>query len=77
MIHQPSGGARGRASDIEISAEEILKLRRRANELFAAECGRSVEQVEKDMDRDRWMSPEEAKEYGLISRVIGSLKEIE
>jgi len=76
MIHQPSGGARGRATDIEITADEILKLRRRANELIAEGCGRSVEQVEEDTDRDHWMSPEEAKAYGLVSRIIGSKKEI-
>ena len=77
MIHQPSGGARGRASDIEITAEEIIKLRQRANELFAQECGRPLEQVEKDMDRDHWMSPDQAKDYGLISKIITSLKEIQ
>lgn len=76
MIHQPSGGARGQATDIEITAEEILKLRERANALFAEECGRSIDQVRKDMDRDNWLSPAEAKEYGLISKVISSLKEI-
>ena len=70
MIHQPSGGSRGRSSDIEITAEEILKLRHRANEVFAAECGRTVKQVEKDTDRDYWMSPEEAIEYGLVGRII-------
>ena len=76
MIHQPSGGGRGRASDIEITAQEILKLRHRANELIAEECGRSVEQVEKDTDRDYWMSAEEAQEYGLVSRIISNLREI-
>ncbi len=76
MIHQPSGGARGPASDVEITAEEIVKLRRRANELIARECGRTVEQVEKDTDRDKWLSPEEAQDYGLISKVISSIREI-
>jgi len=76
MIHQPSGGSRGRSSDIEITAEEILKLRQRANEVFAEECDRSVEQVEKDTDRDYWMSPEEAIEYGLVSRIITNLDDI-
>ena len=70
MIHQPSGGSRGRSSDIEITAEEILKLRHRANEVFAEECGRTVKQVEKDTDRDYWMSPEEAIEYGLVGRCL-------
>lgn len=76
MIHQPSGGSRGRSSDIEITAEEILKLRHRANEVFAKECGRTVKQVEKDTDRDYWMSPEEAIEYGLVGRIITNLDDI-
>lgn len=76
MIHQPSGGGHGRASDLEITAEEILKLRHRANELIALECGRTVEQVEKDTDRDYWLDPDEAIEYGLVSKVIGSFNEI-
>ena len=77
MIHQPSGGGRGRASDIEITAEEILKLRQRANEIISAETGRSVEQVEKDTDRDYWLSATRAKEYGLVSRIIRTLREIQ
>jgi ATP-dependent Clp protease protease subunit len=77
MIHQPSGGSRGRASDIEITAEEILKLRQRANELIAAETGKPISQVEKDTDRDCWLSADEAKSYGLVSRVIKSLRDIQ
>ena len=77
MIHQPSGGGRGRASDIEITAEEILKLRQRANEIIASETGKSVEQVEKDTDRDYWLSAEQAKSYGLVSRIIRSLRDIQ
>jgi len=76
MIHQPSGGSRGRSSDIEITAEEILKLRHRANEVFAEECGRTVKQVEKDTDRDYWMSPEEAIEYGLVGRIITNIDDV-
>jgi ATP-dependent Clp protease, protease subunit len=76
MIHQPSGGARGRASDIEITADELLKLRNRANELIAKECGRSLAQVEQDTNRDHWLSPEEALDYGLVSRVVRSVKDI-
>lgn len=76
MIHQPSGGGRGRASDIEITAEEILKLRHRANEVIAAETGKTVEQVEKDTDRDYWMSAEDAKAYGLVSRIVKSLEDL-
>jgi len=76
MIHQPSGGARGRATDIEITAAELLKLHRRAVEIIATECGRTVAQVEEDTSRDHWLSPEEARDYGLISRVIHSVKDI-
>ena len=71
MIHQPSsGGTRGTASDIEIQAREILYLRSKMNELMAKHTGRPVEQIERDMDRDRFMSAEEAKAYGMIDNVI-------
>ena len=76
MIHQPAGGAHGQASDIEITAKEIVKLRRRANELIARECGLTVEQVEKDTRRDHWLNAEDACAYGLCSRVIVALGEI-
>jgi ATP-dependent Clp protease protease subunit len=70
MIHQPSGGAQGTASDIEIQAKEILYLRSKMNELMAKHTGRTVEQIERDVDRDRFMSSDEAKQYGLIDNVI-------
>ncbi len=70
MIHQPSGGTQGTAADIEIQAREILYLRRRINELYAHHTGQAVETIERDMDRDRFMSAEEAKEYGLIDTVF-------
>ncbi len=70
MIHQPSGGVQGTASDIEIQAREILYLRSKMNELFSKHTGRAVEQIERDMDRDRFMSAEEAREYGLIDNVL-------
>jgi ATP-dependent Clp protease, protease subunit len=70
MIHQPSGGAQGTAADIEIQAREILYLRSKMNELMAKHTGRSVEQIERDIDRDRFMSAEEAKAYGIIDNVI-------
>ncbi len=76
MIHQPSGGARGRATDIEVSAEEILKLRQRANEIIAEETGHTTAQVEKDTDRDYWLSADQAKEYGLISRIVRSVRDL-
>ena len=76
MIPQPSSGGRGNASAIEITADEILKLRRRCNELIASETGRDVEQVEKDTNKDYWMSPEEACEYGLIGQILTSLNDL-
>ncbi|HEX8726411.1 MAG TPA: ATP-dependent Clp endopeptidase proteolytic subunit ClpP [Gemmatimonadaceae bacterium] len=77
MIHQPSqSGGGGTASDIEIQAKEIIYLRSKLNELMAKHTGQTVEQVEKDTDRDRFMSADEAKEYGLIDTVITSSAEI-
>jgi len=70
MIHQPSGGTRGQASDIEIEAREILRIRRQLNDIYAQNTGRPLSKIEKDMDRDFFLSAEEAKEYGLIDRVI-------
>ncbi len=70
MMHQPSGGTQGTAADIEIQAREILYLRGKLNELYAKHTGQTVEQIERDMDRDRFMSAEEAKEYGLIDQVL-------
>lgn len=72
MIHQPSGGAQGQASDIEIHAKEILKIRERLNRLLADHTGQSLEQIERDTERDRFMSAEESKEYGLIDEVVSS-----
>lgn len=70
MIHQPSGGTRGQATDIEIEAKEILRIRRQLNQIYATRTGQSIEKIEKDMDRDFFMSAEEAKAYGLIDKVI-------
>jgi ATP-dependent Clp protease protease subunit len=70
MIHQPWGGARGTASDIAIQAEEIIRLRTALNELYSKHTGRSVEQIAADSDRDRFMSAEEAKEYGIIDEIL-------
>lgn len=70
MMHQPSGGAQGTAADIEIQAREILYLRGKLNELYARHTGQAVDQIEKDMDRDRFMSAEEAKEYGIVDHVL-------
>src|SRR5688572_17794327 len=76
LIHQPSTYVQGSASDIEISANEILKLRERYNEIVGEECGKTAEQVTKDADRDFWLSPEEAKKYGLVSKVVKTFGEI-
>ena len=70
MIHQPSGGAGGRASDIAIQAQEIIKMRERIARVIAKETGQKLERVLADIDRDHWMSAAEAIEYGLVSRVI-------
>jgi ATP-dependent Clp protease protease subunit len=70
MIHQPLGGAQGQASDIKIQAEHILKIRSKMNKILSENTGRSVEQIERDTDRDNYLSAEEAKEYGLIDRII-------
>ncbi|HEY9709436.1 MAG TPA: ATP-dependent Clp protease proteolytic subunit [Oculatellaceae cyanobacterium] len=70
MIHQPSGGARGQATDIEIEAREILRIRHQLNQIYADNTGKTIEKIEKDMDRDFFMSAQEALEYGLIDRVI-------
>ncbi len=76
LLHQPMGGARGQATDIAIEAEEILKMRRRLNEVFARQTGQSVEKVEEDTDRNFWMSASEAKEYGLVSEIIESIDDL-
>jgi len=70
MIHQPAGGFQGQASDIEIQAKEIIKIKQRLNEIYARHTGQDVKKVEKDVDRDYFMSPQEAMEYGLIDKVI-------
>ena len=72
LIHQPLSGVRGVATEIEIHAKEIEKTRQKINALIAQETGKSIEQVEKDTDRDYWMSAEEALEYGLISKIISN-----
>lgn len=70
MTHQPSGGAQGQATDIEIHAKEILYVRERLNKLYAHHTGRPVEEIARDMERDRFLSAEDAKEYGLIDTVL-------
>ena len=75
MIHQPMGGFQGQASDIEIHAKEILYLRARLNELMAKHTGQPVATIEKDTDRDNFMSAEEAVSYGLVDKVLASRTE--
>jgi ATP-dependent Clp protease, protease subunit len=72
MIHQPSGGARGQASDIEIQAREILRIRARMNELYVKYTGKTLDEIEKAMDRDNFLEAEEAKAFGLVDHVFGS-----
>ena len=76
MIHQPWGGVQGQASDISIQAKEILRLKDRLNEILAKHAGRKVEEITKDTDRDNFMSAEEAKNYGLVDKVVQSRKEL-
>ena len=70
MIHQPLGGAQGQATEIQIAADHILKTKKKLNQILADNAGKPVEEVEKDTDRDNWLSADEAKEYGLIDEVI-------
>jgi ATP-dependent Clp protease protease subunit len=76
MIHQVLGGAEGPASDVEIRVKYMLKLKQRLNGIISKHTGKSIEQVEKDCDRDNFMSAEEAKAYGLVDEVVQSRKEI-
>jgi ATP-dependent Clp protease protease subunit len=74
MIHQPSGGFQGQASDIDIHAREVLKLRAKLNEILAKHSGQSLEQIEKDSDRDYFMSADDAVSYGLVDSVLSARK---
>jgi ATP-dependent Clp protease protease subunit len=76
MVHQPSAGYQGQATDISIHAEEVLELKRRLNKIMAKHSGQSVEKIEKDLERDNFMSAEKAVEYGLIDTVLAQRKEM-
>ena len=76
LLHQPSGGGGGAASDIEIQAREILKMRDRLNKMFSDATGQPIEQIERDTDRDYWMGPDEAVKYGLVGAVVSSIEEL-
>ena len=76
LLHQPAGGVRGQASDIQIEAEEIIKMRDRVNRMIALETGQTVEKVVKDTQRNFWMDAEQAKAYGIVSRIINNTSEV-
>ncbi|MCV3738086.1 ATP-dependent Clp protease proteolytic subunit [Rhizobium sp. TRM96647] len=76
LLHQPSGGTRGMASDIEIQAREIIKMNERLNKIFADATGQPIEKIAKDTDRDYWLSAKDAIEYGLVSRIVTSQADI-
>ncbi|WP_312563636.1 ATP-dependent Clp protease proteolytic subunit [Anaerospora sp.] len=76
MIHQPLGGVRGQATDIQIEAEEIIKIRRRINRLISERTGQTMEKVEKDTLRNYWLDAEEAKEYGIVQQIISDYDEV-
>ena len=76
LLHQPSGGAGGPATDIEIQAREIIKMRERLNRIFSEATGQPVERIDKDTDRDYWMGPEDAIAYGLVGKVVPSIDDL-
>lgn len=77
MLHQPLGGVSGQATDIAIEAEEIIKMRDNLNKLFAEQTGQPIERIEKDTDRNFWMSAEEARAYGLVDKIVSSASELD
>lgn len=76
MIHQPSGGFRGQATDIEIHAKEILDMKKRLNQIYAAHTGKKIDVIEKAMERDNFMTPQEAKKFGLIDHIVTNRQEL-
>jgi ATP-dependent Clp protease protease subunit len=76
LLHEPRGGVGGQASDVEIQAREIIRMRERLNQIFADATGQTIERIKKDTDRDHWMSAEEARDYGLVGKIVTSHKEI-
>ena len=70
MIHQPSAGTRGKVTDMEIDLKEVQRLKKRLNEIMARNTGQTVNKITEDMERDKWMSPEEAKKYGIVDKII-------
>jgi ATP-dependent Clp protease protease subunit len=76
LLHEPRGGVGGQATDVEIQAREIIKMRERLNKIFAEATGKPLEQIKKDTDRDFWMSAQEAVDYGLVNKIIRNRREI-
>ncbi len=76
LLHEPRGGVGGQATDVEIQAREIIKMRERLNRIFAEATGKTVEQIKKDTERDFWMGAQEAVDYGLVSKIIRNRREI-
>ncbi len=76
LLHQPMGGVGGSAVDMEIEAREILKMRDRLNRVIASETGQSLEQVARDTDRNHWLSPEEARDYGIVSHIVSGINDV-
>lgn len=74
MVHQPSSGTRGKVTDMEIDLKESLRIKHRLNEIMASNTGQTVERIKKDMERDYWMDAEEAKKYGIVDKIVSSLK---
>jgi ATP-dependent Clp protease protease subunit len=77
MVHQPSGGAQGQATDIEIQAREILTLRKRLNEIYVRHTGQPIEAIERKLERDTYMSAEESRDFGLVDEVVDRRPEVE
>ena len=76
LLHEPRGGVGGQASDVEIQAREIIKMRERLNKIFAAATGKTLEEIKKDTDRDHWMTAQEAVDYGLVHKIVTSQSEV-
>jgi ATP-dependent Clp protease, protease subunit len=77
LLHEPRGGVGGAASDVEIQAREIIRMRERLNRIFAAATGQTYEKIKEDTDRDYWMLAEEAKTYGLVGKIVSSRAEVD
>lgn len=76
MIHQPSGGASGQATDIQIQAEEIVKIKKKLNQMYADHTGQDIEIINQAMERDKFMSPQEALDFGLVDKIISNREDI-